>query len=339
MEEKMEKKNYSTKAIVEASLISVIISVIMIITGYLPIVSFIGTLILPIPVAILYIRHNKKIAITAIFLSIILTSLVYNPIMAIYSAITYSIIGILLGYCVKNNKKPSTTLLFLAIGSAISNILTVAFSMLLIEKVSFINFLSKNLEFMKQTMQASLDGVKTLYSQAGISPEQIKLLEENFELIKKIDVMLVLALIPATIFLLSLVSAYLNYTVSRAILAKLNYKMEKVLPFSRFCVNNIVGAVLIGTVCIGIILSSKNIFGGDYILNSSQILTQYVFIINGLAASAYFLRVKRNLSKPLVLLILVLIIISPLGNIYFSIGLMEMAFDFRKLDPYRFKRK
>src|SRR5665647_3480156 len=94
MEEKMKNKGYSTKAIVEVSLISVIISVIMIVTGYLPIVSFIGTLVLPIPVAILYIRHNKKITITAIVLSIILTSLVYNPIMAIYSAITYSVIGL-----------------------------------------------------------------------------------------------------------------------------------------------------------------------------------------------------------------------------------------------------
>ena len=49
----MENKQYSTRAIIEAALISVIISVIMIITGYLPIVSFIGALILPIPVAIL----------------------------------------------------------------------------------------------------------------------------------------------------------------------------------------------------------------------------------------------------------------------------------------------
>src|SRR5665647_547675 len=126
MEEKMKNKGYSTKAIVEVSLISVIISVIMIVTGYLPIVSFIGTLILPIPVAILYIRHNNKITITAIVLSIILTSLVYNPIMAIYSAITYSVIGITLGYCVKNNKKSSITLLFLAIGSAISIVLTLS---------------------------------------------------------------------------------------------------------------------------------------------------------------------------------------------------------------------
>lgn len=335
----MDNKNYSTKAFVEAFLILVIISVIMIITVNFPILSLIGILILPIPVAILYIRHNNKITITAIFVSIILTSLVYNPIMAIYSAITYSIIGITLGYCVKRNKRSSITLLFLAIGSAISNILTIAFSMLFIQKVSFVNFISKNLELMKQTMKASFDGAKSLYLQAGITPKQIKLLEENFQVVNKIDVAFVLALIPATLFIFSFVSAYLNCIVSRAILSKLNYKMEEVLPFSRICVSNIVGALLIGTVCIGIILSSKNIMGGEYIQNSSQILLQFVFIINGLAASTYFLRVKKNLPKPVVVLILGLTILSPLGNIYFSIGLMEMAFDFRKLDPYRIRRK
>ena len=107
-------------------------------------------LILPIPVAILYIRHNSKITITSIFLSIILTALVYNPIMAIYSAITYSVVGILLGYCVKKNKNSSITLLFLAIGSAISNILTMAFSLLFIEKIGFMNFITDKLEFMKK---------------------------------------------------------------------------------------------------------------------------------------------------------------------------------------------
>jgi len=339
MEEKMENKNHSTKAIVEASLIAVIISIIMIITGYLPIVSFIGTLLLPIPVAILYIRHGNKITIMAIFLSIILTSLVYNPIMAIYAAITCSIVGITLGYCVKENKKSSITLLFLAIGSAISNILTIAFSMSFIEKVSFVSFLSKSLELMKQTMQASLNQVKTIYSQAGITPEQLKILDQNLEVIKKMDVMFILVLIPGTIFIISFISAYLNYIVSRAVLKRLNYEMEEILPFGKVYVSNIVGAVLIGIVCIGIILSSKKITGGDYILNSSQILTQFIFTLNGLAATTYFLRVKRNLSKPVVVLILVLTTLSPLGTIYFSIGLMEMAFDFRRLDPYRIKRK
>ena len=335
----MENNNYSTKAIVEASLISVIIAVIMIITGYLPIVSFIGTLILPIPVAILYIRHNYKITITAIFVSVIIASLVYNPIMAIYSAITYSIIGVILGYCVKNNKKSSKTLIYLAMGSGISNILTIAFSMLFIEKVSFVNFISKNLEFMKQTIKVSFNSAKGLYLQAGVTPEKLKLLDKNLQLINNIDVGLILALIPATIFIFSVISAYLNYIVAREILKKLNYKMEKILPFSKVYVSNIVGAILIGIVCIGIILSSKNIIGGEFIKKSSIILSQFVFIINGLAASTYFLRVKKNLSKPIVILILGLTILSPLGNIYFSIGLMEMAFDFRKLDPYRIKRK
>jgi len=286
----MENNDYSTKAIVEASLISVIISVIMIIIGYLPFVSFIGTLILPIPVAILYIRHNYKITITAIFLSIILTSLVFNPIRAIYAAITCSIIGIVLGYCVKKNKKSSITLLFLAIGSTVSNILTIAFSMLFIAKVNFVDFLSKNLEFMKQTMKGSFDGAKNIYLQKGITPEQLKILDKNYEMINKMDVTLFLALIPAGILIYSIISAYLNYIVARAILNKLNYKMVEILPFSRVYVSNIVGAVLIGIVCIGIILTSKNIIGGKYIQNSSQFLVQIVFIINGLASKYIFFK-------------------------------------------------
>jgi len=335
----MENKDYSTKAMVEASLIAVIISIIMIMTGYLPIVSFVGTLILPIPVAILYIRHNIKITITAIFLSIILTSLVYNPIMAIYSAITCSIVGIALGYCVKKNKSSSKTLIFLAIGSAISNTLTIAFSMLFIERVGFMNFISDKLEFAKQSMKVSLDQLKVVYTQAGMTPAQLKLLDQNFAILNKMDVMLILVVIPTSILILAFISAYMNYIVSKAILKKLNYKMEEVLPFSKVYVSNIVGAILIGTVCIGIILSAKKISGGSYILNASEILLQCVFIINGLAASTYFLRIKRKLSKPVVVLIIALTTLSPLGNIYFSIGLMEMAFDFRKLDPYRIKRK
>jgi uncharacterized protein YybS (DUF2232 family) len=290
-------------------------------------------------VAILYIRHNSKVTITAIFLSMILTSLIYNPIIAIRSAITCSIVGILLGYCVKKSKNSSITLLFLAIGSAISNTLTIAFSMLFIEKVSFMNFFTNKLEFMKQSMKVSMEQLKVVYVQSGITPRQLKLLDENFEMIKKLDVMLVLIVIPSSIFLFAFISAYLNYIVSKSILNKLNYKMQEVLPFSRVYVSNIVGAILIGTVCIGIILSSKKISGGNYILNASILLVKYVFIINGLAASIYFLRVKRNLSKLVVVIIIGLTTLSSLGNIYFSIGLMEMAFDFRRLDPYRIKRK
>lgn len=158
-------------------------------------------------------------------------------------------------------------------------------------------------------------------------------------MIKKLDVMLILVVIPVSIFIFSFITAYMNYIVSRAILNKLNYKMREVLPFSRVYVSNIIGAILIGIVCIGIILSSKKITGGDYILNASTILTQYVIIINGLAATTYFLRVKRKLSKPIVVIFIGLTTLSSLGNIYFSIGLMEMAFDFRRLDPYRIKRK
>ena len=335
----MENNEHSTKAMVESALISVIISVIMIIMGYLPFVVFIGILILPIPVAILYIRHNIKITITAIVLSIILTSLVYNPIIAIRSAITCSLVGLTLGYCVKKHKRSSITLLLLGISSSLSNLLTIGFSMLFIERVGFINFITNKLEFTKQSMKISLEQVKTMYLHAGVASSQIKYLNDSYDTISKLGVIHILIVIPTCVFILAVISAYMNYSVSMAVLNKLNYKMEEILPFSKFCVSNIAGAVLIGIVCIGIILSAKKITGGNFILNASELLVQYVFMINGLAAATYFLRVKRKLSKFVVVLIIVLTTLSPLGTIYFSIGLMEMAFDFRKLDPYRIKRK
>ena len=335
----MENKNYSTKAIVEAALMSVIISVIMILTGYLPMLSFIGTLILLIPVAILYIRYNNKVTLTAIFVSLILTSIVFNPIRAIYATIPCIIIGIVLGYCVKKSKSSSTTLFFLIIACSISNILTIVFSLSFIAKINFMDFITRFVGLMKQSMKSSIDAAKNVYLQKGITPDQLNFLDKNYQMINKWDVALFLSMIPVGIFIFSLVTAYLDYIVARAILNKLDYKMEKVLPFSKFCVSNIVGAVLIGMVCIGIILASKKITGGNFLRDSSQLLMQCIFIINGLAASTYFLRVKRKLSKPIVILILGITMISPLGNIYFSIGIMEMAFDFRKLDPYRIRRK
>jgi uncharacterized protein YybS (DUF2232 family) len=211
--------------------------------------------------------------------------------------------------------------------------------MLLIEKVSFMNFLTNKLDFLKQSMNGSLLEVKSIYTQSGITQKQLEILDKNSEIIKGLDVNSILVVIPAVIFLLALISAYLNYKVASAVLNKLNYRMNEILPFRKFYVNNIIGAVLIGTVCIGIIFSSKNIPGGNYIFEASQFLTLWVFIINGIAASIYFLRVKRKLSRLLVVLIIGLSMFTQIYSVYFSIGLMEMAFDFRKLDPYRIKRK
>ncbi|MBO3282441.1 DUF2232 domain-containing protein, partial [Intestinimonas butyriciproducens] len=62
----MPNKSYNTKAIVEAGLTTAIIIVITLICVYVPILSMLTNFILPIPIAILFIRQNFKVTLVSI---------------------------------------------------------------------------------------------------------------------------------------------------------------------------------------------------------------------------------------------------------------------------------
>jgi len=126
----MEQKKYTTNAIVEAGLMAVFITVILIVTGYVPILSFLGTLILPIPIAVLFIRQDYKTTLSCILVSTVITSFIFNPISSINASINYTLIGLTLGFCIKNNKSSYFTIVTLTLACVLSNILSILFLLL-----------------------------------------------------------------------------------------------------------------------------------------------------------------------------------------------------------------
>lgn len=330
------QNKYSTNAIVESALMGVIIAAIILITGYMPFIDILGSIILPIPVVIIYIRHDVKVAITSIVFGVILTSLLYNPIIALNSAISFTIIGLTLGFAIKENKKSSTILFYLIIASIISNMCTVMFTTLFIERTSLMSFINQTAEMINKNFQYSLKHIKDVYIQNGIKGEQLKVIDD---ISKNFNADTVLSMIPTCMIIVGIVSAYVNYALIRLILKRLKYEVAEVLPFKSFCISNLLGAFLIGIVGIGIILNAKNIPGGKYLFASSQMAAVLLFQLNGIAAFIYFFRVKRKSSKGKIALILFLtIIVLQMRNMYFIIGIIEMAMDFRKLDPYRIRK-
>jgi len=79
----MHKQNFSTKAMVEAGLISTMMVAMFLLTVNLPMFSGLSLFILPVPVAVLCIRHNYKAAAGAVFVSAVLTGMLYNPFIAL----------------------------------------------------------------------------------------------------------------------------------------------------------------------------------------------------------------------------------------------------------------
>lgn len=329
----MQNKVYNTKAIVEAGLICGIIVILMLIEGYVPVISVVGTLMLPVSVTLLYIRHGYKVTITAIVVSTIITAMMFNPITAVLSALSFGLIGMTLGYCIKKEVKASTTILLLSVVSLVVTILTIVLTLALIQKTSFTTFITKNINDMNSTMKETSEMMKSMYKNMGMTQEQLKQLDVLTDTISVENMMRTLG---AGLIVISFMSAYVNYVFSKVILRRFKYEMKPTTSFSMLYLDSRAGVIVMLPVLIGIILMKKNIPIGEYIFYSSIIIMFLVFTIIGISVTAYFLKNKFNLQRPIIILIIVFTGLTPiLLLMYFFVGLSDMLMDFRKINPNR----
>jgi uncharacterized protein YybS (DUF2232 family) len=328
VEEKMENRSYNTRAIIEAGLITALIVVIMLINVYVPIFSLFGTFILPIPITLLYIRQNYKVTLGALIVSAILIAMLYDPLSSLTSSILFGITGITLGYCVKHDKKVSFTILVLAIALSIGTIIDMSIYVTLIDKRGIVAFINDNIK----TIKDSINMTKDIYTKLGVSSQQFAPIEK---MIQVINADFMLKLIPAAIIITSVISAYLNYIITKSILKRLRYDMKEMTPFNELYINNRIGSFVILIMIIGLLLSRNKIYLGEYFSTSSQFILQFMLIIDGLSLADYYMKNKFNISKGFRILVLVFTVFSQLSLVYIFAALADMIFDFRRLDTYR----
>ncbi|CAB1255491.1 conserved membrane hypothetical protein [Clostridiaceae bacterium BL-3] len=328
----MQKRMYNTKALIEGSLTTALIVVIMLINIYVPIFFIFVNFILPIPITVLYIRQDYKIALISVIASDILISMFYNPIAALSLIVLIGLTGMTLGYCIKNKKKFGTTIIFLSISMAVGIIFYFAVHIMLISKEGIYGFVNGMLENFKQSMNLS----KSMYEKAGVSSNQFASMES---MLKVLTPEYVMRLIPAGIIIISFILSYLNYIITRAILIKLKYQVNGIKPLNQWYMNTRLGT-LVGLILVsGILFDRENMAIGQYMITSSEIILQLIFLIDGLALLTYYLMKKFRISKKIVAIIIVFAALSSLSLFCVLAGFIDMIFDFRKLDPYRKSKK
>ncbi len=330
----MEQK-INTKSLVEAALMCGIIIIIVIITSYIPFLNVIGSLILPIPIAIIYYRNDFKYSIGCIIVSIILTSMLFNPVVAINSGITYALVGIVLGYCLKNKKKPYNTLVIVVAACIVSFIAQMWIAGIFIGNVNIFQVVEDMLKQLVDMFSVAIEDTKNLYVSLGVTAAQI----QNFDKLASIMTIETLEiLLPATIFIYSFFQGYISYELAKKILKKLNYKDIENLSFSEVYISNLLGAALIAIMSIGIITSSRGVSLGLLLYNATMVLAMIIMTINGVATVDYFLKRKMNMSKVKRGIIIGIVLIMGLFTFFSVIGFVEMMLDFRKLDPHRLRK-
>jgi uncharacterized protein YybS (DUF2232 family) len=330
----MEQK-INTKGLIEATLMSGIITIISISASYILLFYIIGLILLPILVALVYYRNGMKYSIGATIVSTILVAMFLNPILAIISGMSYGIIGVVLGYCLKNHKKTYNILIAMIIACIISMLVELWLTSRLVINVGVIQFINDKLNIYIQEFKEYITQTKEIYSTMGMNATQLQM----FDQIESIFTVEHLAmLIPTGVFIVSFIQAYSTVLFTHLIFRKLKYKEIKYLRFSEFYVSNLVGAALIAVISICAIVGSRGVTGGLFLYNAILMLTIMILAVNGAAVTDYFFRTKFGMPKAMRILLVVLLFIIGSSKILGIVGFVEMMLDFRKLDPYRIRK-
>ena len=321
----MYNRQNKTNSLIEAGLIVSLMIVLIMANLYLPILAIFISFLLPIPITVLYLRQDYKITLWAIIVTGVITSMIQDPITAVTTTISFGTMGFLLGYCIEKQKSIFITIVILAFGFLLSRIIQISIYFMFIDNRGIVKIMNESKKIMQQSIE--------FYSNIGIPKEQIQQMEQTLAYFKP-D--LILKMLPSILIMSSFLSAVLNYFVSKKVLMKLGYKNIKPLPhISKIHVNvRLVTIVAIGLL-IGAILKRKGIELGDYFFITSDNLIKILFLINGISTAIYYMRNKFKISKGILIFILLMTSSPIFSLIYIYLGLIDIMFDFRKLDSFR----
>lgn len=309
----------NTRSLVEGAMLSAITIIISLIALYVPFLGVFASLIWPVPIIILGLRHGVKTSILSTAVAGIVVAMLQGPWQSFNVVLGFGLMGVAMGWALRKKFSPFKVLF---IGSAAALVAEVA---LILTTIYIMGFNPMKMEL--SAMKDSIAMVGNMYKNMGASPETIKQVVESYG---KILDLLTLA-IPAMLVISSAVSAFLNYQVTRLILSRLGQKLEDFTPFWQWKLPDYTVFFFL----LGVLLNLLESYYPMGILKSIgtnlQLIFGFAFIIEGFSLTAYYMG-RFNLTKILRVLVVLLIFFNPLmSQIVLWAGMFDILFNFRHI--------
>lgn len=308
-----------TKSIVEGAFLSAITALLFLASLYIPLLGTLISFLCPLPIIILCLRHNVKVALLALFISFFLVTLMAGPFQGLIAVLGFGILGIALGIAIKKKFSVVEILLIGSITSFISKILLMFIGLWLVG----VNPLLLGVEQLDQSINQSL----SFYQNIGISPEQLETFKNS--LLQSLE--LIKIAFPAMLVLASVFDSIINYWVAGKILKRFGYLLHPFTPFHQWRVgHSFFWSYMLGMFLL-IINARYNLPVLERVGVNIQILFSIIFLITGLALVSYIFYYYK--IKPFFFWVTCfLIFFQPFLSLAVTwIGILDVWFDFRKL--------
>lgn len=312
----LNQKNDNNKPFLESILAIGISTIYMLIAIYfLPILG----ILFPAAFIVLGIRNGMKYNIISMIISTLLLGLFADKTIGFFILLAFAPISIALNYLIKKRKSSQEIMLYTTIVALISYIITIT----LLGKITGISFVNQIEEAFSQVLKSQIKLLKDM----GLSSYEMYETTDNLKNIYEYMILI----IPSTIIMFSMFTAFLNSVISTSILRKMGYGIVSVPRFSYF---KLPDDIILGTIVIYVgvfILRALKVTYHETILINVTLLISFFFFLEGLAVIIFYLN-KSRLNKVIKGILIIFIIVTvPLSAIISIIGFLDIIFDFRRI--------
>ncbi len=311
-------KGQTTRALTEGALLAALTVVLYVANVYTQFLVY----IIPVPVAILVVRHGLRTGAVASAVAALGIGLILGPLDAITVLIRIALVGLLMGGLMARRARALSTLLATAAAYG-----AVVISDLLIVAVTSRLSVSQVLDQLKQGIEQASAQVSSMYEQLGMSQQA---LESTRTMMEQLPQAFELFL-PTILLFGAIMAALISYTAARWVLKRTKIDVEALPPFGRWRLGwawawGLIAALLLGQL-------TARVGGTAAQSATSNVIMMYVLLYTVMGASVgWGLLEHYKVSVGFRIVILVMLYMTPPFTWALALaGLLDGWMDFRRL--------
>ena len=307
----------------QASLIAALGILLCLITVYVPMLSILSIAI-PVPYAIIGTLTDNKHSILSLIATFFILMFTVNPLYSVSICIVSIVPGIFIGSAVRNNKEENSNKFEpIYIGTIVTMLCIIVFFF-----ISNIVFKTNILDDFMNIVKESINVQLTIMENAGID------LKEGFkvsDIINYINNML-----PTMLFLQGIIVTFIIYALETFILKRIRIVKIGLPKFTDFYLpgNAITVSFTLYILVLFMDLIKVNLHT-DLIMLNLQLVFNFMFMLQGIAVSIYYLKKwLRNGSLKMIFISFLILSIFGFMGISF-VGMLDSIIDFRSVRSYK----
>lgn len=314
--------NNTTKALVESAILTSLMVIIVLLSLYVPLFTLVGFFIVPALIALISTMNGMKYGVLSVVIALIVCAIMYDPFTSVALLSIFGLTGLAQGYAIKRNKSASEIILISAVTFIAMIALNYAATTFIVGQ-DLIKQLFINLD---KTKHIYVD----MYMKLGLSKEKINEMMSTIPTYYSFKMLL-----PTSIILGGTGMSFICYVITSKLFKRFKLEIPKLKRFREWYPSpKLVMSVMV-ILLISFAMKAMKIGNGEYYLFNAFNFFACLFDINALALISFLLG-KYNVAKPLIVIICIFILTTPLlGNVIYIFGVMDYIMDYRKLDTMR----